>query len=783
MELPRLNRAETAAQLTGILDAVPAVDLVDSVFARSEGNPFFTEELLESTRAGSATLPTTMRDLLQGRIEALSEPARQVMRVAAVAGRQVSHPLLAAVAGLDEAQLDATLREAVTHQLLVTRQNGYQFRHALLREVVDAALLPGERARLHAAYAHALTERPELSAGSPTVATAELATHWDAAGDPTKALPARVQAGLAAEQAHAFPEAQRHYERALQLWEQVPNPGRPAGLDRIDLLTRTADATAFTGAAQPATQLLEDALGRVDPAAEPVQAAVLLGRLGDHRRTAGDEAGALAAFEQAERLLAGTPPSAQRARVLAAHAYALGMSLRTEKAVARSEEAIACARAAGARTEEAKALRVLASDLAALGQPDRAITLALEARRIAEDMEDAETVIDTYLAITFVLKLAGREHDALQEAQQGYQRAHELGLERATGSYVANNLAINLLDAGRWAECEQLTRELLAGERWGAFNLHNALGTLLTRRGEFAAAHEQLNLALRLSPPFFGDLAWLGLAELAVWEGRHEEAGAAVAEWLRWSTERDPQGTLLFLSSPWYSLALRLEADRAERAAARRAPEEVAEARRRAAPVLAALDRLADAPTPQARYPFVIAHLQLARAEQSRLRGRPDPEGWGAAAAAWERLEYAFGAAYAGFRQAEALLAGGASRQLAETVLRAAHQTTVVLGAGPLQREIQLLAQRGRLRLDEPVDMTASPEAPSSPAAPLGLTRREVEVLALVAEGRTNRQIGQALFITPKTASIHVSRILAKLGVAGRGEAAAVAHRLGLHEP
>jgi predicted ATPase len=151
LELPRLDRTETAGQLAGILGAVPAVDLVDGVFDRSEGNPFFTEELLESARAGSATLPTTMRDLLQGRIEALPEPARQVLRVAAVAGRQVPHPLLAAVAGLDEGPLDSALREAVTHQLLVPREDGYQFRHALLREVVDAALLPGERARLHVA--------------------------------------------------------------------------------------------------------------------------------------------------------------------------------------------------------------------------------------------------------------------------------------------------------------------------------------------------------------------------------------------------------------------------------------------------------------------------------------------------------------------------------------------------------------------------------------------------------------------------------------------------------
>jgi DNA-binding NarL/FixJ family response regulator len=128
----------------------------------------------------------------------------------------------------------------------------------------------------------------------------------------------------------------------------------------------------------------------------------------------------------------------------------------------------------------------------------------------------------------------------------------------------------------------------------------------------------------------------------------------------------------------------------------------------------------------------------------------------------------------------EALLAGGGSRSKAEQAIRRAHRTAVALGAEPLRREVELLAQRGRLSLQEQVQTIAEPEAPDSPAASLGLTHREAEVLALVAAGRTNRQIGQTLFITPKTASVHVSRILAKLGVAGRGEAAAVAHRLGL---
>ena len=173
----------------------------------------------------------------------------------------------------------------------------------------------------------------------------------------------------------------------------------------------------------------------------------------------------------------------------------------------------------------------------------------------------------------------------------------------------------------------------------------------------------------------------------------------------------------------------------------------------------------------------------LARAEQSRLEGRSDPQRWRAAAAAWERLEHPFDAAYARFRQAEALLADGAPRRQAESALRRAHQTTVALGrsAATARDRVACPARPPPPRRTDRHD--GGTEGAASPAASLGLTRREAEVLALVAEGRTNRQIGQALFITPKTASVHVSRILAKLGVAGRGEAAAIAHRLGLDKP
>jgi DNA-binding CsgD family transcriptional regulator len=781
VELARLDQAQTVAQLVDILGAAPAAELADAVYARSEGNPFFTEELLGSVRAGSSELPATLRDLLRGRVQALPEPASQVLAVVAVAGRRVPHRLLAAVAGRDDDILVTMLRTAVAGQLLVTppAEDGYEFRHALLREVVEADLLPGERVRLHGQYAKVLTERPELAGDPPAVAAAELAAHWDAADELARALPAWITAGLAADHARAFAEADRHYRRALELWEQVTDPERPARLDQVELLARAAEAAARTGITDRAIGLLEQALGHLVRPAEPVRAAVLLGRLGFHRFRAGAEADALAAYQEAEQLLTGTPPSAERAGVLAGHGLVLMLALRAGEAIPVCQETIAVARAVGARAEEAGALDTLACCLDDQGDLDQSFRLHLEARRLAEAAGADETMLRTYVNLTVSLELAGREREGIDDAREGLERARRLGLERAWGSLVAGNLAWGLLQGGHWAECDRLTEELLAGDSWGAFWLHAARGALLTRQGDFPAARAQLDRSLALSPTALGNNAGLSLAELALWEGRHDDAEAAVAEGLQWCAQHDRDGRLPQYSAPWHALALRLAADRAERAAARRAAREAAEARRQAAPIVSALDRLAGQ-EPPASLPPVACTLLLAAAERSRLEARSDPERWQAATAAWERLGRPFDAAYARFRQAEALLAAGGSRAQVATILDPAHQTAMALGAAPLWREIELLAQRGRVRLEEPVDTATARKAPPSPAAGLGLTQREAEVLALVAEGRTNRQIGQALFITPKTASLHVSRILAKLGVAGRGEAAAIAHRLGL---
>jgi DNA-binding CsgD family transcriptional regulator len=219
-------------------------------------------------------------------------------------------------------------------------------------------------------------------------------------------------------------------------------------------------------------------------------------------------------------------------------------------------------------------------------------------------------------------------------------------------------------------------------------------------------------------------------------------------------------------------------------AQAQRAATDVTEARRRASQLLVTLKTATGQQdqTAATTHAWLPSYTAQAQAEYSRLEGQSDPQLWQQTAKSWERLQLPYQAAYAHLREGEALLAAKAPRTFIEPVIQAALHTTIALGALPLQREVELLAKRGRLSLTEHVTDHVDLEPSPSAIASLGLTRREVEVLVLVAQGRTNRQIGKELFITEKTASLHVSHILAKLGVAGRGQAAAVAHRLGLDQ-
>jgi len=295
LELGRFDLGEVAAQLTGILGVAPATRLVERVHARSDGNAFFVEELAAAGSAGGASAALArgapafggLRDTVLARIEPLPESTRMLLRVVAAAGGRVERELLAEVAGLPAPELLAGLRAAVAERvLLVDAHDGtYGFRHALVKEAVDSGLLHGRLAGALSARGAGLRQAHAGHPGADPALAAELAWHWYAAHDLARALPAAVEAGLAAERSYAFAEAQHHFERALELWERAP--AAPTGLDRVELLGRAAEAAANAGGTERAISLVRGALAEVDPAGDPLRAGLLTRRLAQYLRIAG----------------------------------------------------------------------------------------------------------------------------------------------------------------------------------------------------------------------------------------------------------------------------------------------------------------------------------------------------------------------------------------------------------------------------------------------------------------------------------------------------------------
>jgi DNA-binding CsgD family transcriptional regulator/tetratricopeptide (TPR) repeat protein len=786
LELARLDQVQTAAQLIGILGAAPTAELVETVFARSEGNPFFTEELVEVVRAGSRELPATLHDLLRGRVQVLPDHAGQVLAVVAVAGRRMPHRLLAAVAGLDDRQLDGALGEVVASQLLVTTpgEDGYDVRHALLREVIDADLLPGERARLHTALARTVVDLLGSGELDWSGSAAEVAVHWYRGGDLPKALEWSVRAAVEADGTYAYAEAFRHYGRALELWDRVADADARAGMDRVEVLQRADRAANASGDVDRALALVDQALREVDPAVDPVRAGLLHERRGVNLMATLDLTARFEALRQAVRLIPTDPPSKERARVLASFAEALVLASRTEQARAASEEAAAIARQLGAELELGRALLALGGAQATSGSFEAAVASLREACRLAEQHADLDTLGRAYSWLGDTLMQAGRLEDAVELSLSGREPLRRLGLAgQWQDTFLLANAAEALFKLGRWDEAHELVTPALAQAQPEERYLFSMIATLEVGRGEFQAAEGHLETIKERSlfpsgvPEAAREYAE-HLAELRVWQGRLGEARTAVQDGLDRVAETDER----LRSGRQLCLGMRVEADQAELGRARHDQGEVQAAMHTADALASRAAAMVPNPLVAGASPVLTtpAVAALFDAERTRLEGRSDPVQWQKAAAAWSARGRPYPAAYAQWRQAEALLAGQAPRARVEEPLRAAHAVAVRLAAAPLRRELELLAQRGRIALEAPADpAVAEPQVPSV-AASLGLTRREAEVLALVAAGRTNRQIGQELFIAPKTAGVHVSRILAKLGVAGRGEAAAVAHRLGL---
>lgn len=783
--LARLGRKEMAQLLTAIQGGKPEPHIVDQIYARSEGNPFFAEELL-ATGSPSGRLPETLREVLLTRAASLTGRSQDLLGVASAAGRRVSGTLLATVSARKEEDLLPALREAVAHQILIVEESGtgeedeYVFRHALMQEAVYANLLPGERTRLHESYAQALADTGELKGDTSTAG--ELAHHWYAAHDLPRALESSVQAGLNAELVFAFPEAQAHYERALELWDRVPNPTVRAGMDRVSLLESAARAAAVIGPSRAIAHLLS-AVEIVDPDVDPGRAGLLQERLGQYRWMAGDSDGALAAFQEAVRLVPAEPPSLARARALAGLAQVLMVYPRVEESRPIAEEAVVVAQAVDAVDVEAHALNTLGMDMGYMGEVETGLTNLNRSLEIALALGDVDNASRAYINLTDLLVNVGRFEEAAAIGLDGvtFDEHHGLIHIRIFG---ACETAVALHRLGRWAEAGKILERAQQLQASGVAEifLQLRLAALEVGRGELEAAEKRLDHTKRLCEKT-PDTQWVAplseyRAELAIWLGQPESAREVVGQGLGILTPL--RGSQVQRQGPIYTLGIRAEADLAAFARAQQEGADLRESRLIATGYLAGLQAVAEETrrSQPAFAPLTEAYLSLGLGEVSRLEGQSDPSTWSDAASAWQALAMPYAEAYARFRQAEAVLQRHGARATALEAIRRARQLAHDLGAAPLLREVEGLAKRSRLELDEesPQDLVSLVD----PVVRYGLTPREREVLERLASGHTNRQIAEQLFISEKTASVHVSNILRKLSATSRTEAAGIAYRLHL---
>jgi ATP/maltotriose-dependent transcriptional regulator MalT len=778
IELPAFGETEVAEQLAGITGEEPPAGLVAAVLARSGGNPFFAEELIAAGEFGLA-LPRSLRDMLVDRVRQLGDAAQVVLRVVAVAGGRLDHPVLADVADLDERQLADGLREAVEHHVLLPttpdEAPAYDFRHSLLQEAVYEELLPTERTRLHAALARAIEARTELRSEDPSGAAAQLAHHWFLAHELDRALRAAIDAARIAASGYAFPEAESLLERAIDLWAKVPAEALPEDVTRTQVLVEAAEASAQAGDPRRSIDLVRSALDDTDATADPLQAGVLHHRLAWYLNEAGDWQSGSRAMERAVELIPIDPPTPERARVLADLALSLMVRGRYTDSLAVGEAALAISRTVGARGAEARALDAIGLDLACRSDLERGVPILREAYDRAVELRDPQAVFLTAVGLGWVLDETARHQEALEVAIEARERLRDLGAEPRYGGQMVSKAVRALSDLGRWDEADALVDEALeAGPtryavRWLLSNrIH-----LHIHRGRLDAARLDLLTYESLGERVVGadpDLVNARRAELAIVAGEPVEARDIVRATLEAivEPELDTEARVLLLIGLWAELeeveAARAAGDRSRVAAGvQRARELKAMFERHIGRVRESVTRVAD---------LLEADAALADAIAAQVSGTPDPDRWQRAVDLRRVVDRPYELARVLTRAADAWL-GARQREPAARDLAEAHEIATRVGAEPLVRRIEALARRGRIDL-------AGVDSADATADRLGLTPREREVLALLAEGRSNRQIGERLYMAESTAGVHVSNILTKLGVTRRSEAAVIAHRIGL---
>jgi DNA-binding CsgD family transcriptional regulator len=745
VDLGPLERESIAGIVAARTGGPPDPAVVASVLARSEGNPLYAEELLNADRE---SVPGHLSDLLLARIDALGTEPRRLLRVASVNGTRLDTDTLAELAGVDTAEMGSCLREALDANVLRSAGDYLEFRHGLLREAAYDDLLPDERTRLHGDLAEILQAGIDAEPEPGLAALSRGAFHWHAAHDLPRTLATSVRAGLAAKRAGTA-EAVTHLERALSLWDRVPDAEGLAGHARAELVVLLAEAANDQGDKERWHALVREAVRLLRPDTEPLLASRVYSALGDCYMLTDETV----SRQEAVRLAiehAGSRPSEELARALFVESAYLMAESDWTGSLGSATKAAEVARSVGAPEALAEALRNAGVAAMALGRCREGIALGREAVEVWRHAGfSGRAIYDTGNVAWFGM-VAGQVEDGLEVARQGYEEGLALGLP-VQAAMCGEQMQTALTWLGRLDESELLLAQLhelgIPEYRWRWQRVE-----LWIARGEAEAAAPLLP---EMMNGFRDQAAVLVQVQVAEMLDELPVALEAASTCLAQSEKSDtPLDSAVAARIGFHALALTGSMPQAQ------AKNLSALSTRHLGVARAGL-------TDDWRASYDGVQLALAAAYSARVAGEPAVAQFRHAVA----LAEPFGAFFAlepRLNLAEELLAHGGrdeGRELLTECWRVAHE----MGARYLEERAYRLATRTRVPLPEK----------SSQTGPLSLlTPRECEVLDLLATGATNKAIAGKLFISEKTASVHVSRVLHKLGVENRGEAAALARRL-----
>jgi DNA-binding NarL/FixJ family response regulator len=784
ISLEPFGTREIRRQTTGLIGTEPTEDLVRELADRSGGNPFFVSELVAASMGGlplrlPASVPSTLSDLLTARFDHLPAEHRRLLRIAAAVGSEIHPELLAAAMSTDAETDDGTvleaLRAAVEAGVLALSGDRLAFRHELLREAVYAGLLPSERRKVHGCIARSLAASPELAPEG--WATGELAFHWQEAGEPELALAAAITASAEAREVGALAAAARHGARVLELWDEVPDPDEVAGTDRVQVLMDLAADSGLAGKTA-AQGWAERALELVDPKDEPARYADIAARLASYELTAGDPEAALRTIAVASDLIEPLPVSSAKARVAVQHAQILMNCDLLPTCRERAQTAWDLAAATGDKAVEVQARGIYGLALCTLGSWRKGLDVLAENQKFAEQLGTDEGGIEARaraaLARAFCLYWLGFPDLAYEVAEAGHLEASKHGLSLSLGTVLRSCASTMALTAGKIEAATVLLHDIspppLARHAWF---LSEARCALALANGDTAAADRALSAAAlsRIAPI---GLYHLGPYEIALAAGDLDTARSIIDEQLSDAIRLD----LTWKVAPLVASGLLAEIEMLVQSQLNGDESAVAEIRDRAADLSSKLTQMNErlVAVEGVLPPSVETWTAVGSARLAEVRDAGDPDLWRAAITTSESSGMRLVGARSRLALARCQLSEG-DRDAAAQTLRELLVVTDELGLSAVSASGRDLADRARIRLGESPSEGA--DTRSTPVR-LGITDRELQVLQLVAEGLTNREIGETLFLSPKTVSVHVTNLLRKLDVPSRREAARLARKLGV---